>query len=56
MVSMDNIINFIQGVGFPIFVAVYLLTIFNDNLKQNTQVLRDLKSYLEGKDSHNGGV
>lgn len=49
---LEEIIKFVQGVGFPVFVAVYLLVFFNTTMRENTQILRDLKTYLEAK---NGG-
>ena len=52
--SLTEVITFIQGVGFPIFVAVYLLIFFNMTIKENTQALNQLSKFLEGK-SANGG-
>ena len=52
--TIQDIIQFIQGVGFPIFVAVYLLVWFSKSIQENTIVLRDLKNILEVK-LNNGG-
>ena len=60
--GLPEIVAFVQGVGFPVFVAVYLLVFFNTTIRENTQVLRDLANYLEwridkdkSKHNHNGG-
>ena len=58
--GLPEIVSFVQGVGFPVFVAVYLLVFFNTTIRENTQVLRDLANYLEwridkDKPKHNGG-
>jgi hypothetical protein len=53
--SLVEVVSFIQGVGFPIFVAVYLLIFFNTTIRNNTQALNDLMRFLEGKNSTNGG-
>lgn len=54
--DLDSIIKFIQGVGFPIFVAVYLLVVFESTIRENTRVLRDLTKFLEGKSTNGGNV
>lgn len=45
--SLADLAQFITGVGFPCFVALYLLIRFDQRLNDNTQVLRDLKIFLE---------
>lgn len=53
--TLTEVVTFIQGVGFPVFVAVYLLVFFNSTMRENTQILRDLKMFLEAKSQANGG-
>ena len=53
--TVQDLVSLVQGVGFPIFVAVYLLVFFNTTIQENTKVIRDLTKFLEGKTS-NGGL
>ena len=53
--TLPEVVTFIQGVGFPIFVAVYLLIFLNKTIKENTQALNNLAKFLEGKSTNNGG-
>lgn len=45
---MDSlfIVDFIRSVGFPIFVAVYLLVYQSKIIKDNTRAIRDLHVWL----------
>jgi len=53
--TLPEVVQFIQGVGFPVFVAVYLLIFFNTTIRENTEILRAIKTYLEAKSTTNGG-
>jgi hypothetical protein len=44
--DIQTIISLINGVGFPIFVSVYLLVSTNKLLENNTQMLSDLKDEI----------
>ena len=41
------VIDFIQSVGFPIFVACYLLFYQSRVIKENTKMIRELKEWLQ---------
>lgn len=45
--DIQTIIQLINGVGFPIFVSVYLLISTNKLLENNTQMLSDLKDEIK---------
>jgi hypothetical protein len=45
--SIQDIISLINGVGFPIFVSVYLLLSTNKLIDANTQMLNDLKQEIQ---------
>ena len=53
--TLQEVVQLIQGVGFPGFVAVYLLIFFNTTIRENTEILRAIKTYLEAKSTNNGG-
>ena len=44
---MDNIITFIDRIGFPVFVSVFLLIRINPALQQINTTLARLLQYLE---------
>lgn len=44
--SLEAIISLINGVGFPIFVSVYLLLTTNKLIEANTAMLNDLKNSI----------
>jgi len=48
-VTLPDVAAFISQIGFPVFVAIYLLIRFDTQLRDNTIVLRDLKSFLESR-------
>lgn len=41
---------FIAGVGFPVFVAVYLLVTFRSTIRDNTEAITALTTYLKVRD------
>jgi len=43
--------DFISTLGFPIFVAAYLLIFVRANIRENTEALRELITYLKAKNS-----
>lgn len=52
--DIDTIIKLVQGLGFPVFVAVYLLVVNTKALKehsealaQNTNMLKELRTFFE---------
>lgn len=52
--DIDTIIKLVQGLGFPVFVAVYLLVVNTKALKehsealaQNTSMLKELRTFFE---------
>ena len=49
--DVDTLIKLVQGLGFPVFVAAYLLIVMSKNLRENTQALHDLKVFLEATHS-----
>lgn len=44
--DISSIIQLINGVGFPIFVSIYLLISTNKLLSENTKMLSDLKEEI----------
>jgi hypothetical protein len=44
--DIQTIISLINGVGFPIFVSVYLLISTNKLIESNTQMMSDLKDEI----------
>ena len=51
-VIYDMIVDFISTIGFPIFVATYLLLYIRPVMKENTEVVKELAIWLKRK---NGG-
>ena len=49
MMDITVIIELIQGVGFPIFVAVYLMIVLKVRITENTEILKELKTIIESK-------
>ena len=47
--TLSDVAAFISQIGFPVFVAVYLLIRFDGQLRDNTTVLQDLKAFLENR-------
>lgn len=54
---MDTLLDFIRDLGFPIFVAVYMLIDSNKkqeemrkSIDRNTEVINDIKDYIKGSD------
>ncbi len=45
--SVDLVIKVISSLGFPIFVAIWLLVRTDKLLSENTKVLQDLKAVIE---------
>jgi len=45
--------DFIAGLGFPIFVACYLLIFFRATIQANTEAIQELISYLKAKNGQN---
>ena len=44
---MENVINVISNVGFPIAIACYVIIILNKNLEENNKILTQLVSKIE---------
>jgi len=44
---MQEIIMFVQTLGFPVFVAIYLLVFMQKTLEANRKVLQELKESNE---------
>lgn len=44
--DLNTVIELIQGVGFPIFVAVYLLIINQKEMVENRKALIELKTVI----------
>ncbi len=53
--TLEDVIKFVQGVGFPIAVAVYLLVFMNTTLQKMIQILSELRVLIESRLPHNGG-
>lgn len=51
--DIQSIISLINGVGFPIFVSVYLLLSTNKLIDNNTQMLNELKIEIEKMNINN---
>ena len=47
----ETVANFIKEIGFPIGVAIYLLTIFRKSISENTKAILELTRYIK---KHNG--
>ena len=47
----DMVKDFLSTLGFPIFTAVYLLVFFRGTIRENTEALRELITYLKAKNS-----
>jgi hypothetical protein len=45
--DIQTIISLINGVGFPIFVSIYLLVSTNKIIENNTKMLSDLKIEIQ---------
>lgn len=45
--DISNIVSLINGVGFPIFVSVYLLISTNKLIAANTQMLENLSEEIK---------
>lgn len=45
--DINSIISLINGVGFPIFVSIYLLVTTNKLIENNTEMLNQLKDEIE---------
>lgn len=43
----EAIANFIKELGFPIGVAVYLLTVFRKSIVENTKAIIELTRYIK---------
>ena len=41
------LVDFIKSVGFPIFVAVYMMIIMKKSIDRNTEAIKDLKEWLQ---------
>lgn len=52
---MGDFISAISNVGFPICVAVFLLIRIDPAIRELSSTLRELQSYMEGRDSHGQG-
>lgn len=48
--GIEDVIKFIQSVGFPIFVAVYVLVRMEKAMTTLSESIRSLTSALEGHD------
>lgn len=44
---MQEIVMFVQTLGFPVFVAIYLLVFMQKTLESNRKVLQELKESNE---------
>lgn len=44
--ELNTIIELIQGVGFPIFIAVYLLIVNQNEMAENRKALFELKTVI----------
>lgn len=51
--DVQTIISLINGVGFPIFVSIYLLISTNKLIDSNTQMLNELKNEIEKMNNNN---
>ena len=47
----EMIKDFISTLGFPIFVAAYLLIFFRATIRDNTEALQELITWLRAKNS-----
>ena len=45
---MENIVNMISNVGFPIAIACYVIIVLNKTLEENNKILTNLVAKLEG--------
>lgn len=49
----EQVAGFIKEIGFPIFVAIYLLTHFRKILEKNTKVLSELAKLVKSLNDKN---
>lgn len=47
MISEQIFIDFIREIGFPVFVAIYLMVKMEKTIKENTNALKELKKCIE---------
>ena len=45
---MENVVNMISNVGFPIAIACYVIIVLNKTLEENNKILTNLVAKLEG--------
>lgn len=48
MQEINSVANFIKEIGFPIFIAIYVLVRVDTSVKALTASINDLKNFLEG--------
>ena len=48
MQEIGSIANFIKEIGFPIFIAIFVLVRVDTSIKALTLAIGDLKNFLEG--------
>jgi len=41
------VVDLIKSVGFPIFVAVYMMIVMKKSIDRNTEAIQDLKDWLK---------
>ena len=41
------VVDLIKSVGFPIFVAVYMMIVMKNSIDRNTEAIQDLKEWLK---------
>ena len=51
----EQITAFIKDLGFPIFVAAYLLIHFRKSLKENTEAIMELTRLVRNLNNKNAG-
>jgi len=49
----EQVAGFIKEIGFPIFVAIYLLTHFRKILEKNTKALSELAKFVKNLNDNN---
>lgn len=52
---IEEYIQLISNVGFPIVIAMYVLIRLEKTLKENTQVIKELKSHIQMKGGYKNG-
>lgn len=49
----EMVADFIRELGFPIGVAIYLLTIFRKSISENTKAIMELTRYIKNSNDKN---